>query len=154
MSFEFGLLLEQMKHFKIDMLLLPEANINPLHHTLMDNMRAATDLHLHHAKLHITNTPGFPTSTYQPGGVATVVHNKLALRAANTTNDPAGRWTSTTFRGKHRNLKIYCVYRVCSNTDSGPSTAFSQQEDFFLTQNKVVNPRSQVITDLNAGMSG
>ena len=145
---DFGLTLEQMKRYKIDMLLLPETNVNSSNHSLIDNMKASTQLHLHHAHLGITNTPNFPPSTYQPGGVATVHHNKLALKTARITYDKAGRWVCNSFHGRFRTLKIYCLYRVCDNRDGGPSTAYSQQENFFLSQNRKVNPRNQVIDDL------
>ena len=145
---EFGLVLEQMKRYKIDMLLLPETNVNSSNHSLIDNMKASAQLHLHHAYLNITNTPDFPPSSYQPGGVATIHHNKLALRTAGTTYDKAGRWVCNSFHGRVRTLKIYCIYRVCDNKDGGPTTAYSQQENFFLLQNQKVNPRSRVIDDL------
>ena len=147
--FEFGLLLESIKRYKIDMLLLPESNINSRNHTLTDQLAAATELHLHNPTLCTNNTPGFPTSSYQPGGVTTIHHDTLTMRTSpETHHDPAGRWTCSVLNGRKRKIKIYCLYRVCSAHEPGPTTAFSQQEQYFLTQNKVVNPRHQVISDL------
>ena len=145
---EFGLLLENITRYKIDMLLLPESNINPHNFELIENLRAATDLHLHHALFNSTNTPGFPASQYQPGGVTTILQGNLLHRFATTCNDHAGRWACSSFRGKTRQLKVYTLYRVCDSSSSGPTTAYSQQEQFFLSRDKVVNPRQQVINDL------
>ena len=147
--FEFGLLLENIKRYKIDMLLLPESNINSRNHTLTDQLSAASELHLHNPTICTNNTPGFPTSTYQPGGVTTIHHDTLTMRTSpETHHDPAGRWTCSVLNGRKRKIKIYCVYRVCPAHAPGPTTAFSQQEQYFLTKNKVVNPRHQVISDL------
>ena len=146
---EFGLLLDNVKRYKIDMLLLPESNINSHNHVLIDQMRAATELHLHNPTFCTANTPGFPTSNYQPGGVTTIHHDTLTVRTSpETHHDSAGRWTCSVFNGKKRKLKIYCLYRVCDSYDPGPTTAYSQQEQFFLDKGHIVNPRERVIDDL------
>ena len=146
---EFGLLLENIKRYKIDMLLLPESNINSHNHVLLDQMRSATELHLHSPTFCTNNTPNFPPSTYQPGGVTTIHHDNLTTRTSpETFHDPVGRWTCSVFNGKVRKLKVYCLYRVCMASDPGPTTAFSQQEQFFLDQDQIVNPRTKVISDL------
>ena len=146
---EFGLLLDNIKRYKIDMLLLPESNVNSHNHVLVDQMRAATELHLCNPTFSTINTPNFPPSSYQPGGVTTIHHDTLTLRTSpETHHDPAGRWTCCVLNGCHRKLKIYCLYRVCSMSDPGPTTAFSQQEQYFLAQNQIVNPRDKVISDL------
>ena len=146
---EFGSILQDMKKYKIDMLLLPEININSRNFQLVDNLRAATSMHLNNGILNITNTPYFPQSTYQPGGVLTATSNTLASRSAASSSDPAGRWTCNSFYGKQAFLKIYCLYRVCPSTDSGVITAATQQENYFLTtSNRSIDPRKQVIEDL------
>ena len=146
---EYGSILEDMKHFAIDMLLLPESNINAQNFTLVDNLRAAAALHLNHGTVNITNTPFFPPSSYQPGGVLTTICNILASRSASTSSDPAGRWTFNSFYGKKTFLKIYCLYRVGPLTESGVITAATQQQHYFLkTIDRTIDPRKKVIEDL------
>ena len=146
---EYGSILEDMKHFKIDMLLLPECNINAHNYHIVDNLRAAASLHLNHGKINITNTPFFPPSSYQPGGVLATVSNVLSSRMASTTSDPAGRWTCNAFYGKNSFLKIYCLYRVGHTTEHGVITAASQQQNYFLeTSHQSINPRRKVIDDI------
>ena len=146
---EYGSILEDMKHYKIDMLLLPESNINSHNFQLVDNLRAAASLHLNYGKVNITNTPFFPLSSYQPGGVLTTTCNTLSSRTASTSSDPAGRWTCNSFYGKQSFLKIYCLYRVGPITENGIITAATQQQHYFLkTCNQTVDPRKKVIDDL------
>ena len=146
---EYGSILTDMKHFKIDMLLLPESNINSHNFTIVDNLRAAASLHLNHGNVNITNTPHFPHSSYQPGGVLTTTCNTLASRLAATSSDPAGRWTCNSFYGKQSFLKVYCLYRVGPLTDMGVITAAAQQQNYFMTTtNTSLDPRKKVIDDL------
>ena len=146
---EFGSILQDMKKYKIDMLLLSEVNINAHNYQLVDNLRSAASLHLNHGILNVTNTPLFPHSSYQPGGVLTATSNVLASRSASMKSDPAGRWTCNSFYGKKYFLKIYCFYRVCPLTENGVITAASQQQHFFLeTSNTTVDPRKKAVDDI------
>ena len=146
---DFGIILEDMKRYKVDMILLPETNINAKNYQLVDQLRAAASSHLNHGILNITNTPLFPPSTFQPGGVLTATQSFLSSRTASVSTDPAGRWTCQSFYGKHSFLKVYCLYRVCPLTSDGVITAAAQQTHYFLeTSNASVNPREKVIDDL------
>ena len=120
---EFESILHDMKRYKIDMLMLSETNINAHNYRLVDNLRAASSLHLTTPILNITNTPFFPHSNYQPGGVLTVASNVLSSRSASTNSDPAGRWSCNSFYGKQSFLKVYCIYRVGNLTAQGTTTA-------------------------------
>ena len=148
----FRLLLDNMKRYRIDALLLPEANINRNNVRIIEKLKESTQLHCDNGRFLSTNTPGFPIkSHHQPGGVATILNGKYMSRYAQSDYDEAGRWITSKYYGKDKMLKIYNLYRVCENSSKhkiGDSTSWVQQQQYFRTKGKDINPRKKVVNDL------
>ncbi len=71
-------------------------------------------------------------SSYQPGGVATIIGGDWVGRLSEKEADVhgLGRWTTCTLKGKdNTKLTIITAYQVCNDhiERTGPKTAFRQQ---------------------------
>ena len=86
----FRLQLDEMRKYNINAWLLPEANISRTNYQQIEEMRDLVSNHCVQGQIFMTNTPGFPTNTtYQPGGVATILQGLQMTRHARTI---AGVW--------------------------------------------------------------
>jgi len=147
----FRLQLDEMRKYNINAWLLPEANISRTNYQQIEEMRDLVSNHCVQGQIFMTNTPGFPTNTtYQPGGVATILQGLQMTRHARTISDEYGRWTCSIFFGKNNLLKLYNLYRVCgsSSKTAGDTTAWSQQETAYKKKGVKCNPRVQVVKEL------
>ena len=147
----FRLLMDDVRRHNISMLIMPESNLNNKCAFMMEKLKDCAELHCENGRFFATNTPGFadPRAIRQPGGVATVNQGKYMTRFAGVEYDKAGRWSVHKFFGKIGFLKIYSIYRVCKmNKKAGDTTAWSQQCTFYQKKGKDVNPRKQIVSEL------
>ena len=88
----------------------------------------------------------------QWGGTGVLAHGTMAHLAMGTGCDKAklGRWTWARYRGK-RGAVLRCVsiYRPVPNHD-GPSSVWSQQKNYFESQNDDRDPQDAFWEDLRA----
>jgi hypothetical protein len=148
----FRLMMDDLNRHKIDMLLLPESNLNTRCAFIMEKLRDSSEAHCDSGRFFAVNTPNFPMprALHQPGGVASVLRGKHMTRFAGIEYDHAGRWIAHKFFGKRGFLKIYSLYRVCKNGNkTGDTTAWAQQSTYLSKKNgKDINPRKRVVDDL------
>ena len=97
---------------------------------------------------HNTLEPRISTLS-QPGGVASIIVDKLAHKVDASGKDftGLGRWTWTKFKGKNSmHLRVITVYRPCKT--EGSKTAYTQQLRYLTKIQDERNPREVLMDDL------
>jgi hypothetical protein len=104
---------------------------------------------------YITTKDKFETSPFKPGGTASAALGKMVHRVVKTDRDDTGcgSWSYITFNGKeNKHITVINAYRVCSQRDSGDTTASRQQQCIQYADEQlrpyVLDPHKQTLIDL------
>ena len=144
-------LFDFLKEEEVDMMGMAEANIcwpkADQKNRLWDRTRGWFECsNVNYA--HNTLEPRISTLS-QPGGVASIIVDKLAHKVDASGKDftGLGRWTWTKFKGKNNmHLRVITVYRPCKT--EGSKTAYTQQLRYLTKIQDERNPRDVLMDDL------
>eukprot|EP00957_Ditylum_brightwellii_P175679 13376602-Ditylum_brightwellii.AAC.1 len=119
-----------LKELKISAACFQETNKNWTKSGVYNNIKRKLFKVWRKNKITMSCAPEWMKSEYQPGGTATLVTDKWSSFVCDTGKDTLGRWSYTTFKGKHdQKVTVISAYRVCNNTlaQAGPQTCWKQQ---------------------------
>jgi hypothetical protein len=95
-----------------------------------------------------------PTSTYLPGGTATIIRDHWATRFHEAGGDTElGRWSYISLNMDDTQTLLYVIsaYRVCAQqNDPSSNTASMQQRRILLSRGNATEPRDQFMIDITA----
>ena len=92
---------------------LAEININSNNFTLKNKLTTGFESTVPGGLIHFNNSKVHGSSVeFQPGGVSSWFHGKLARKYMSVGYDKLGRWIYHQFQGNQTNLRVYTLYRV------------------------------------------
>lgn len=149
----FRSLLHSLHSWDAEFLAFTETHLSPYNAYVRENITASYDLLHPEGSISYTNTLIAKNNqdTKQYGGVLSAVNGSLSSRFVKTVNDKYGRYQYSDFYGKDHYLRVYVVYRVCTNneTTAGDNTAWTDQKTLLQKNNeKCVEPRKHITTTL------
>ena len=130
---------------------LVEHNLDTTQPTVNNTLHIAAKKTWPHFRLILASSEFQARHFHKPGGTGVIVLHSTCGSITSKYQDPMGRWTSVTLRGKKdRTVSIITCYQVCNQPSSRLGVTASHQQVVFLRQQQRshLTPREAFVTDL------
>lgn len=106
---------------------------------ICETINTAVRQHYRRAHTLFSDSPAISATPFKPGGTGIILLNKFADCVQSQYQDPMGRWTCFTLRGKNRVISILSVYQSPINSSQSTVSTYHQQQMSYLQQQANAN---------------